>query len=40
MISHRDYKAGEIISVNPPFVHAIDEDKKGKYCDYCLAPTT
>nr|XP_046908877.1 histone-lysine N-methyltransferase SMYD3-like isoform X1 [Dermatophagoides farinae] len=40
MISHRDYKAGEIISVNPSFVHVIDEDKKGKYCDYCLAPTT
>nr|XP_027195725.1 histone-lysine N-methyltransferase SMYD3-like [Dermatophagoides pteronyssinus] len=36
MTSHRDYQAGEIISISLPFVHVLEEYFKGKNCDYCF----
>ncbi|KAH9426983.1 hypothetical protein DERP_011652 [Dermatophagoides pteronyssinus] len=35
IISNRDYKAGNIISCNLPFVHVLNENSKEDYCDYC-----
>nr|XP_027202955.1 histone-lysine N-methyltransferase SMYD3-like [Dermatophagoides pteronyssinus] len=36
MTSHRDYQAGEIISISSPFVHVLRKEFKGINCDYCF----
>ncbi|KAH9426984.1 hypothetical protein DERP_011653 [Dermatophagoides pteronyssinus] len=36
MTSHRDYQAGEIISISLPFIHVVTDNLKGKICDYCF----
>ncbi|KAH9426985.1 hypothetical protein DERP_011654 [Dermatophagoides pteronyssinus] len=36
MKSHRDYQAGEIISISLPFIHVLNKEFKGKNCDYCF----
>lgn len=37
MTSNRDYKIGDIINVDTPFVHVLNLDQKNQYCDYCFS---